>query len=1099
MLKELLNQGTPIEVTPIIDAQEFDNQTRVKELFENAVEDIKVTLQAKCKPIAHVGLSHGKDSKLVVLVAIRAYAQLIAEGRMEASRPLVVTTVDTLTEAIPMVMLTKYNAPRLVDYARSLNVNLQLDIVTPRLTDEYFIRWASAQKLISNPSRSGDCSVILKVDVAERHLRSIQAGLVEQGYTNSPLITLLGSRDAESARRKKNITKAELRDNPLLGTQKVSLGKKHFIYQYAPVCDWEDEDVFLFHSMAGSNPITKSLLGNTEPLFPSFLEHHGLMLAIYGNGRNEACQVVVGQKNTASCGGKSARFGCYICTMVGNKDRSSEALAELPRWATLGGENALAVRDYLFRLSTNMGARAFHPKAVDGVAYNRVALQPNVLKAKYLEKLVWFASALAVDSRNEAKRFRKLVAQGRAMEHEGMMDIASDPTLSPKVKEQFLDMYKEVAQQELYTCFSERHAVMLSFRWLVDGVASTSFKPISIFQRVLNGERLPWPMKNKDYEASYGKISMQTKLPEAMMMRIFKKSYEEKFNPIHSPSFLSYWQRPVGALDIYDNEYNCAVETQPSSQMAISVKSKCHYHDDGKLEISYKNVQIDGRNATKQAELIAKDWILKHLEAHYRSASEAMVFDSFNDIKALLAKEQTVSLAIPYIKALEIGHQLNNGQAKTKPYHESTKRAFFRKNGRIHRTTTKLNFYPPRQLPADMKNSIAPIKSLVTDFATDSNCVLSMTEENDGLIDNDKVAENLTINDNTLRQWLSIDGWDKAIEQHDRELKARIEFAKRAKGRPYIERQIRVFGGTSHAYDLLRQAGIEVAPQYKKQLIRSIKRTDIFAEIGIYDYAALPQRKLLELNNIIDMKQHRRDKVACVNMIRKERNAARRMKRQLLSLEFGDVLNTHLSQYSNSINAIQQGLTALLRGHVDTAEPSSAQRMATARMHLALSTDTFESNQSCYRRLFNTYTFEKLQNQPKKFVHLNAIYKTNLSKVAHHIESVINEWETKLKALKELRQELMNNREKDHNAAWLTFQSKHNSEVEVLPTYYPAWHARRETKIDKIQEMTTTIEKVLGELEVVKEMMIKSTASVSSNTMKALSTASTLKLLKLVA
>ncbi len=1099
MLSQLLKQGNAIEVTTVLDELQQKKHKRIRDLFWNAVEDVSMSLLGNSKPIAHIPLSYGKDSSLVVLVAIYAYAKLIREKAIEASRPLIVTTVDTKVESVPMVMMTRYCEPRLIAFARSLGVNLQSEILTPRLADEYFVRWGSAQKLLPNPTRSGDCSVILKVDVSERHLRSAKHQLAALGYGQSPLLSLLGSRDDESPRRKNNIDKAELRDNPLLGTQKVELGKGNVIYQYAPVRDWKDEEVFLFHQLAGSNPITKSLLGNTEPLFPSFFEHHGLMLAVYGNAKNEACQVVIGQTNNASCGGKSARFGCYTCTMVGNIDRSSEALALLPRWSVLGGANALAVRDYLFRLSTNMDARAYHAKAVDEVGYNRIALQPNVLKAKHLEKMVWYASMLAVNSMKEADKFKQLVAQGREMEHVGMQDIASDPTLSPRVKEQFLDMYREVAQQQLYTCFSEKHALMLSFRWLVDGVATTSFKPISIFQRVLDGEQLAWPMSNRDYEAKYGKIAMKNKLPDAVMIPFHTQQAERDYHPVKSPSFLSYWRRPFDVMDLFDKEYNCSVRDVPKSKMALTIQASCNIQDCGALVIDFKKAKLGGRQLPRVAQDLAAPSIEALARAHYESLIESMWDKPFDAICAECRKWTTLTLCLPYLDEATIGMQLNDSAAKLKPYTEKTERNIVRRKGTIQRTTTRLNFYTPKAVPAKMVNRVAEVKSLRIDLGIEQQATFSLKDADQWLSEGSNVMEHITINEATMSKWLLMDGWNKAIEAHNNELENRIRGVRMRSTKGWLTRQIRVYGGSTHVYSLMREAGIEIAPEYLPQLMKTIKRTDLFSEIGVYDYANLPQQELLKLNNIIDMKQHRKDKVACVNLIRAERNKARQHFQAVNNLSVESTLAAHLSQYQTSVDLIEQGLIGLLRGHIDTAEPKAPQLMATARMHLALSVPFLESNQECLKRLLNSHTLGLLNQQPERMVELANVYTQQLTTLSQRMVTLTTKWRDKLTALYSLLESIESGTQSDHNALWQRFQHNHNQDAQQLVTFYPEWRAARQTKVQVIGDTITHISKILAEIEVLNSTVLKSIANTGRNTVDSLSTKSRLKFLSLVA
>jgi len=179
----------------------------------------------------------------------------------------------------------------------------------------------------------------------------------------------------------------------------------------------------------------------------------------------------------------------------------------MPRWDALGAGNALKVRDYLFRLSTNIDARALHARAYDPITFNRAALQPNTLKPKYLEKMVRYAAQLSLDAIRIAKEFKQLVEQGKEMDHPGYRDIAEDTNMPPKVKQAFLEMYKECAQDpdNLNTLFSEKHALLLSFRWSLDGIGAAPYRPLAIWNQLSQGEGwIPYPMLNSEYEKFTG-------------------------------------------------------------------------------------------------------------------------------------------------------------------------------------------------------------------------------------------------------------------------------------------------------------------------------------------------------------------------------------------------------------------------------------------------------------------------------------------------------------------------------------------------------------------------------------------------------------------
>ncbi|KLV03521.1 hypothetical protein ABT56_18990 [Photobacterium aquae] len=1100
MLNDILKNGNAISINNALCTQEYQEQKAVFDLYHATIDDISAIIESDKKPIGHIPCSFGKDSLTVLIASIHAYAKSIKAGRVEKERPLVVTTVNTLVEAVPMVMAVHYLSPRVQQYAARLGVNLHFSLLTPRLVDEYFIRWGSAQKMLPNPTKSGDCSVILKIDTATRHLRTLAVSLANQGYKDSPIISLLGSRDQESARRSANIDKANLRQNPLALMTAVEISRGNTIYQYAPINHWTDEQVFLFHELSGSAPMIRSMLGNTDALFPSFLPNHGLILAIYGNGKNESCQVVIGQQKQASCGGKSARFGCYICPMVGVFDKSSEALNEYPRWQALGSDKALAVRDWMFRLSTRMSARAFHAKAVDSVGFNRIALQPNVLKARHLEKLVWYASILSVESEQAAGAFKKLVEQGREMEHAGMRDIANDDSLTPSVKKQFLEMYAEVAQRPLYECFSHKHALMLSFRWLIDGVATTSYKPISIYQRVLDGERIAMPITNREYEQRYGKIKMANKLPDAVMMPLHTANFEQQFHPLKSPHFLEYWQRPAGVLDLFDKEYNCSIEDVPVNTLPVDVRSTCTLAENGQLIPHIQKIKVDGRSVAKNVETLILPFISEYLTNTYRRLIEMMVGQTRTDILSMLNMSRGTSLQVPFLSHAFLGLQKTRSNTQPVPYNEKTERVIRRgANGKITRTTTRMKFYPAKSMPALHANTLIPVTSIALNFDQEERSCLSVHDSIDIEADAQVAIDNLTINDKTFKQWMMIDGWQKALNAHDRELDARIRTVKHFQGKGWLHRQVRVYGGSGHAHDLLRTAGIEIAPKYVKQLVNTLKRTDIFDEIGVYDYAALTQAQLHALDNVITMQQHRSDKCRAVQCIRQYRNNIRRLSKAISVCHYSPLIERHFDNLAVALDEIQKGLHFTLGGHIDTSELRTPQRIASARMALAINSASLTDLDSCLKALFSNHAVAEIDTKPSAKLQLMKTYIQQLKKMAESINIMQSQWNNKACTLSVLLSNIENEPDADHNQLWLDYQTQHNDYAQCQTTYYPIWKASRNVKIKQIAEKIAFINKVMAELANIAAIIESSVISSGSKSVKRMSTKNKLNFLASVA
>ncbi|AXV67686.1 hypothetical protein D0907_20360 (plasmid) [Pseudoalteromonas lipolytica] len=329
------------------------------------------------------------------------------------------------------------------------------------------------------------------------------------------------------------------------------------VYNYAPIRDWEIDDVFLLLSLAGSKPLQRSCYD-----IPGFLSNFGLLIEIYGNGTSETCEIATGQSGGAGCNGK-ARYGCSICTIVSKQDKTATNLAKLKRWEVLGVENTLRLRERLFRISSNMSERALHARAFDPVGYNRVALQPNTLKPKHLDKIVRYACQLTQESIAHSERFKSLVEQGREAEHEGVQCIQNDVTLPPKIKKAFLEMYTEALlnPQNLNYYFSE---------WI------------------------PYPKLNSEMsDADIGKIQGYEALSEAVMMPVLRDEDAHKHVFDHV-SLIDLWTRPLDASDIFDEDMNCSIKRGSDNSANVTAIYDLNISA-GKLDVALSTAMtVDG-------------------------------------------------------------------------------------------------------------------------------------------------------------------------------------------------------------------------------------------------------------------------------------------------------------------------------------------------------------------------------------------------------------------------------------------------------------------------------------------------------------------------
>lgn len=886
------NPSNIIDVTDItsVNTQENERLKGVLDLFNAGVKEVRELIETT-NSIAVVKCSMGKDSTVTLLMVIEAYRQSIAENKIEKERPLLVSTVNTLGEIIAMNMFVAYCRKRLLKYGKDAGVNISHDIVTPTLQDEFFVKYAGAQKFVSNSTRAGDCTIQLKLNPSENYvkktLREFKAG--NSKYANYNVISYVGSRFGEGSRRTKNINKTNLSRsfNELIDElDEIQVGT-YKMQSFAPIKHWTTDEVFDLLRIAGNKPL-KRIKGVAAPYITSFLDDFGLLIELYGNGAGskETCDISIGQTTNTACNGKS-RFGCIFCTICGDKDETSISLSKLPRWKVLGSENTLRVRDWLYRISTDVSCRAFHARSHDPVAM-RAALQPNTAKPQILEKMVRFASQLTIDSINHANEFKKLCEQGRQLEHPGYKDIHDDKYMTPKVKRAFLEMYEESVQkpETLNTLFSLNHAILLSFRWSIDGVGGPSFRPLAIWKQIERGEgRIPFPKLNSEYEAIHGKIRLtgNTPLPEAVMFPLTANENLEHLalNPFN---LMDFWTRPADHTDIFDEDSNCSVSRKADNYANIEASVKYNFSIskiNNECIIDYKKpvidlVKLDGKivKGAVREKLLTKGFY-SEIETSFHTRCEAIRIENddvesiANQVRKAFSECIKVTCSVPFLKSRTV---FCGYSAKTKaapPALNFTRRTTKIKNGKLVRGNTRLRFYQ-NQLNSRLHNAHAQNK-VILEPSFSTHCENFIGTHDKTHFNGD--IENLQVDEAALQQWIEMGGIDDALKLHNEDINETIQKRRLRKYRPH---HVRRYRGTRTAETLLEQGVISVDKGYIDQLKFILKRTQIFNEMGLFQFQSMALKDVASQPKAISMKQHRQDKAKMLKIVREQRNKQRK-------------------------------------------------------------------------------------------------------------------------------------------------------------------------------------------------------------------------------
>ncbi len=486
---------TEVQTVSAKDIKESIDQS-AHTLFRQAVDDIKIIRR---QFLTLCATSFGKDSTVVLLAALQAHRELISEGCISNDAPFIVSHIDTGVENHLISMVASYEMERLRTFCEMESINLDLRVRKPDLARSWSSLFLSGLKIISGPKLNSDCSVILKVDNAK-----VLEKQIENYYGKENLVTLLGVRLDESVARKQKMKRSgsDTRDAQSIldvdGDERV----------FAPIKSMSDSHIWTIIRSAGSSPID----AKAPYRYPSYGEHHRILHQVYKDSKGGACptsskSIKGGNESPGGCGA-SARTGCALCCKV-KIDASAAAQASKPRHSVISG-NIVKVRDYIITISQRLENRTFHSRAIHHPT-GAIALQPNVLNAETLDKLIWLLTQVTFDEQLRAARFATLVSQGKEMEDPGYLDILTDSEMDLEDRMEMAAMYKRYAVKPLLKPMSLDIAVYLSAIHARDGIRLPPYRAVAIWDKVSKGERIPYP--NVDPS-----IAVEDEIPDAVMV-----------------------------------------------------------------------------------------------------------------------------------------------------------------------------------------------------------------------------------------------------------------------------------------------------------------------------------------------------------------------------------------------------------------------------------------------------------------------------------------------------------------------------------------------------------------------------------------------------
>lgn len=202
------------------------------DLVDSATAVIKDIIR-QGRPIV-ISWSAGKDSSLLANLTLTAAAECRKEGHIPP--PLFVTHADTLIENPEMHRHAMTEMERMRDFARDQNIDLQILIAQPRLTEHWAVQVIGRRALPTYPeSQQRRCAADYKITPMKR----LNAEILEKTKGLRP-VRLVGSRFSESQVRGNRMRKRGDSDTI------IRTDSKDRMDSLSPIALFSTEDVWMY-------------------------------------------------------------------------------------------------------------------------------------------------------------------------------------------------------------------------------------------------------------------------------------------------------------------------------------------------------------------------------------------------------------------------------------------------------------------------------------------------------------------------------------------------------------------------------------------------------------------------------------------------------------------------------------------------------------------------------------------------------------------------------------------------------------------------------------------------------------------------------------
>lgn len=434
---------------------------------------------AKCEAVIEVILSYilkkhslvgtasgGKDSTCTTLLMIEALRRAKAMGADIA--PCYITSADTTIENPSMAKHLEGFLVELQEFCTAEELPVTVKVATPSLASQFVVTTigrGSLPRTVENSVKDGEkkrpCSDDWKVKPQQALTRVLIDEVVQSGYGEP--ITIIGTRYDESTSRGSSMA-SRGEDDQVTSRDKAGRLTLSPIAYWTGGDEYDMGDIWYFVAM-----ITNGAYPYALPVPVRTIER---MHQLYKDANGGVCGVTLGNGgNKAACG---SRFGCSLCLISGDKDKSMEAMIndESGAHAHLAGINKF--RNYLMATQWDLSKRELVGRTLSPAGY--LSVKPDVLS--FAERMRLLRMLLTLDA----------IEIDRAEQHEA--DYVTGRIPQTEANRELCDVQ--------FTMISPRQLVAIDFQLSMHHYAPHAWPAICAWYDVhVLGRRYPVPEVDK--------------------------------------------------------------------------------------------------------------------------------------------------------------------------------------------------------------------------------------------------------------------------------------------------------------------------------------------------------------------------------------------------------------------------------------------------------------------------------------------------------------------------------------------------------------------------------------------------------------------------